>query len=251
MGLTEFGRATGQSQVLEQSRLFLERRGRATLSDVPFGRALLPGRHAHPGRRCVAGHAVRALYLAAAAVDVAVERRCAAAGRGRAAVGSIGGPAYLHRPAVWVPGTRTRGSATTGSSPRTGPTARPAPASHPSWCPGGCTWPPATAVPDLIERTLYNVIADLAAGRRAGVLLRQPAAAAGRRPAPDDDQVNPRAEGGTRAAWFDVSCCPTNVARTLASLNGYLATADDDGLQLCSTPRPGSTPPCRTAGTSP
>jgi uncharacterized protein len=29
-----------------------------------------------------------------------------------------------------------------------------------------------------------------------------------------------------------VSCCPTNVARTLASLGAYLATTDDDGVQV-------------------
>lgn len=33
-------------------------------------------------------------------------------------------------------------------------------------------------------------------------------------------------------AWFEVSCCPTNVARTLASVASYFATADDDGVQL-------------------
>ena len=35
-----------------------------------------------------------------------------------------------------------------------------------------------------------------------------------------------------RAPWFAVSCCPPNVARTLASLAAYVATADDDGVQL-------------------
>jgi DUF1680 family protein len=35
-----------------------------------------------------------------------------------------------------------------------------------------------------------------------------------------------------RAPWFSVSCCPTNLARTLASLAAYVATADDDGIQL-------------------
>ena len=29
-----------------------------------------------------------------------------------------------------------------------------------------------------------------------------------------------------------MSCCPTNVARTFASLAGYLATTDDDGVQI-------------------
>ena len=29
-----------------------------------------------------------------------------------------------------------------------------------------------------------------------------------------------------------MACCPTNVARTLASLAAYLATADDGGIQI-------------------
>jgi len=35
-----------------------------------------------------------------------------------------------------------------------------------------------------------------------------------------------------RAPWFEVSCCPTNVARTVASVAGYFATTDGAGVQL-------------------
>jgi DUF1680 family protein len=35
-----------------------------------------------------------------------------------------------------------------------------------------------------------------------------------------------------RRPWFDVACCPPNIMRTLASLPGFLATTDDDGVQL-------------------
>ena len=35
-----------------------------------------------------------------------------------------------------------------------------------------------------------------------------------------------------REAWFEVSCCPPNVARTLASLSSYVATTDADGVQI-------------------
>jgi len=50
--------------------------------------------------------------------------------------------------------------------------------------------------------------------------------------APDPDAESPRAASSLRAPWFHVSCCPTNVARTLASLAAYVATADDGGIQL-------------------
>lgn len=35
-----------------------------------------------------------------------------------------------------------------------------------------------------------------------------------------------------RPPFFEVSCCPTNLVRTFASLGAYLATQDDDGVQL-------------------
>lgn len=35
-----------------------------------------------------------------------------------------------------------------------------------------------------------------------------------------------------RQDWFDVACCPTNIARTLASLGRYIYAADDDALYI-------------------
>ncbi|MET0715795.1 MAG: glycoside hydrolase family 127 protein, partial [Mycetocola sp.] len=49
---------------------------------------------------------------------------------------------------------------------------------------------------------------------------------------PPEDEPSPRASSSLRAPWFDVSCCPTNVARTLASLGSYVATSTADGVQL-------------------
>ena len=85
---------------------------------------------------------------------------------------------------------------------------------------------------DLIERTLFNVIATSpsptgTAFYYANTLHQRAPGRRGRR-----RRVSPRAPSSLRAPWFDVSCCPPNVARTLASLAGYLATADDAGIQL-------------------
>jgi hypothetical protein len=44
------------------------------------------------------------------------------------------------------------------------------------------------------------------------------------------DEARSPAHG--RRAWFEVACCPPNIMRTLASLDSYLATQDDDGVQL-------------------
>ena len=73
MGLVEMARVTGEQRYLDQASLFVERRGRGTLGEIGFGQAYfqddMPVREATVFR----GHAVRALYLAAGAVDVAVE----------------------------------------------------------------------------------------------------------------------------------------------------------------------------------
>src|SRR5690349_18851137 len=71
--LVELYRATGRERYLAQAKLFVERRGAGSLGLAPFGREYfcdhVPVRRA----RVFEGHAVRALYLAAGAVDVAIE----------------------------------------------------------------------------------------------------------------------------------------------------------------------------------
>ena len=85
---------------------------------------------------------------------------------------------------------------------------------------------------DLVERTLFNVVATAVApdGRAFFYTNTQHRRSAS---APVDVAApSPRAASGLRAPWFAVSCCPTNVARTLASLSAYIATTDAEGLQI-------------------
>jgi DUF1680 family protein len=85
---------------------------------------------------------------------------------------------------------------------------------------------------DAVERTLYNVIATSPAADGHGFYytntLQQRVPG---RPV-DRDTLSPRASSSLRAPWFAVSCCPTNVTRTVASLAAYIASVDPDGLQL-------------------
>ncbi|WP_429653251.1 beta-L-arabinofuranosidase domain-containing protein, partial [Staphylococcus aureus] len=76
---------------------------------------------------------------------------------------------------------------------------------------------------DLIERTSYNVVATSPRSDGRAFFYANPLHLRTAGQPSDDEQVSPRAEGGSRAAWFDVSCCPTNVARTLASWHTYAA----------------------------
>ncbi len=233
VGLAEFGRATGQDRYVEQARLFLERRGHATLADIPFGRAYfqddMPIRDADVWR----GHAVRALYLSAAAVDVAVDR-----------------PDDDLLDAVrrqWDRSVARRTYLTGGMGSRHQDEGfgedweLPPDRAYCETCAGVASvmvsWRLYLATgdlryADLIERTLYNVIATSPRADGQAFFYANPLHQRIAGGPTDENEVNPRAEGGTRAAWFDVSCCPTNVARTMASLNGYLAAADDDGLHL-------------------
>ncbi|MFI7691270.1 glycoside hydrolase family 127 protein [Nonomuraea sp. NPDC049655] len=233
VGLAEFGRALGEERYVEQARLFLDRRGHGRLGDIPLGRAYfqddVPIRKADVWR----GHAVRVLYLSAAAVDVAVEH---------------GDDELLD--AVrrqWDRSVARRTYITGGMGSRHQDEGfgedweLPPDRAYCETCAGVASimvsWRLHLATgdvryTDLIERTLYNVVAASPADDGRAFFYANPLhQRTPGRPA-DDGGVSPRAESGVRAAWFDVSCCPTNVARTLAALDGYLATTDDDGLQI-------------------
>jgi hypothetical protein len=47
-----------------------------------------------------------------------------------------------------------------------------------------------------------------------------------------EDEPSPRSSSSERASWFTVSCCPTNIARTVASLSAYAVTTSERGVQL-------------------
>ncbi|MFF0160715.1 glycoside hydrolase family 127 protein [Streptomyces sp. NPDC005263] len=231
--LVELARATGEQRYLDQAALFVDRRGHRTLADIEFGRAYyqddLPLREATALR----GHAVRALYLACGAVDVAVETGdddllAAVVRQWEAAVARrtylTGGMGSHHRDESFgddfvLPPDRAYSETCAGVA-----------SVMLSWRLLLATGEPRFA--DLAERTLFNVVATSpsADGRSffyANTLHRRHRGAVPAAHAP-----SARAESSLRAPWFAVSCCPTNVARTLAQLPAYLATADENGVQV-------------------
>ncbi|MBU4213153.1 MAG: glycoside hydrolase family 127 protein [Actinobacteria bacterium] len=234
LGLAELGRALSEPRYVEQARLFVDRRGHGVLGPIPLlGPAYfqddVPVREAEVWR----GHAVRALYLAAGAVDVAVD----------------GGDEELLAAVQrqWARTVERRTYLTGGMG------------AHHQDEGFGEDWelPPDRAYcetcasvasimvswrlllatdevryADLIERTLYNMVATSPRADGRAFFYANPLQ---QRVAGGDvlpDAVNPRAEGGLRAPWFEVSCCPTNVARTLASWQAYSATVDGDVVTL-------------------
>ncbi|WP_353612509.1 beta-L-arabinofuranosidase domain-containing protein [Leifsonia sp. Root4] len=233
LGLMEFARLTGEPRYREQARLFIERRGTGTLDDIVFGRSYfqddIPVREATVLR----GHSVRALYLAAAAVDLAVdtddaELLAAIELQWRNTVASrtyiTGGMGSHHQDEAYgedfvLPSDRAYCETCAGIA-----------AVMLSWRLLLATGRPEYG--DLIERCLFNIVATSPSddGRSffyANTLhQRTPGAVT------DANAQSKRASSSMRAPWFDVSCCPNNVARTFASLGAYIATVDSAGLQL-------------------
>ena len=233
LGLVELARVTGEQQYLDQAALFVERRGRGTLGEIGFGQAYFqddtPVREATVFR----GHAVRALYLAAGVVDVAVEtgdddllasiisqweatiarRTYLTGGMGSHHTGEAFGDDFV------LPPDRAYSETCAGIA-----------SVMLAWRLLLATGEPRFA--DLIERTLYNVVATSPAPDGRAFFYANPLHQRVPGKLPDPEVESRRASSSLREPWFLVACCPTNVARTLASLAAYLATADDGGVQI-------------------
>ncbi|QDE36095.1 glycoside hydrolase family 127 protein [Microbacterium foliorum] len=233
VGLAELGRALGEQRYVDQAELFVERHGRGSLGEIEWGQEYFQDDVPVRDAEALRGHAVRANYLASGATDVAIEKSDAElldALRGQ-----------------WDRTVERRTYVTGGQGSHHQDEAfgddweLPPDRAYSETCAGigsiMFSWRLLLATgdvrhADLIERTLFNVIATSPAddGRAffyANTLhQRTPGTPA------DPDATSPRASSSLRAPWFEVSCCPPNVARTFASLGAYVATADDDGVQL-------------------
>jgi len=229
-GLVELYRATGSERYLEQARRFVERRGRPALADIPFGRAYfqddVPVRSAPAFR----GHAVRALYLAAGVVDVAIET-------GDRELLEIVADQWQRTVAHRTYLTGGMGSRHEGESFGDDHELPPDRA-YAETCAGVASvqlaWRLLLATgesryADLIERTLHNVVATAVAPDGRAFFYTNPLQVRVPPSVPDPTEPSPRAAAGLRAPWYDVSCCPPNVARLLASLSAYVATTTSDG----------------------
>ncbi|MFG2127141.1 glycoside hydrolase family 127 protein [Streptomyces sp. NPDC048751] len=231
--LVELARATGEQRYLDQAALFVTRRGHRTLADIEFGRAYFQDDVPVRDATVLRGHAVRALYLAAGAVDVAVETGdedllAAVERQWEATVARrtylTGGMGSHHRDESFgddfvLPPDRAYSETCAGVA-----------SVMLSWRLLLATGDPRYA--DLAERTLFNVVATSPSDDGRAFFYANTLHRRRRGTVPPLDAESPRAESSLRAPWFAVSCCPTNVARTLAALPAYVATADDDGIQL-------------------
>lgn len=225
--LAELYRLTGHRPYLDLARRFLDLRGRGLLGHGRFGPRYYQDHQPVREVREVTGHAVRQLYLLAGMVDVAVEtgdltlldaaeRLWADAFRSRTYV--TGAHGSRHREEAYgdpyeLPPDRAYGETCAAIASF-------------QW-----NWRLLLATgraryADEMERVLYNAVAAAvsADGRHFfysnPLHLRTGHAGSGEEAA------------ARRLPWYSCACCPPNIARLMASLPGYLATADDGGLQI-------------------
>src|SRR5215204_4205470 len=210
--LVELYRETGDREYLDQARFFVDVRGYGLLGGREYHQDHEPFRE----MREMVGHAVRAVYLNAGAADLHTE---------------TGDPTLLEAlECLWHSMTTRRMYVSGGLGSRYEdeafgedyelPNAR----AYAETCAavGSVMWNWRMLIidgdaryADLLEHTLYNAALP-------GLSL-------------DGDShfyQNPLSDSGAhrRSQWFDVACCPPNVARLLASLPGYFYGVSDEGV---------------------
>lgn len=229
MALVELYRTTRERRYLELARYFVDVRGHDLLEPThAYGDAYHSDRIPVRSTLAPEGHAVRAIYLAAGATDVAVEAGDAEllAALERQWEGMVEQKLYV------TGGLGSRWEGESFGDPYELPSDR----AYAETCAAiaGMQWNwrllLATGNPryaDLFERQFYNAVLpgvslDGSAYFYANALQLRAGAVA----------TDTRMAAAGRQPWFGCSCCPTNLMRTLASLHGYLATSTGEGVQL-------------------
>ncbi|WP_433171812.1 glycoside hydrolase family 127 protein [Actinoallomurus sp. CA-150999] len=225
--LVELYRATGHRPYLDTARRFLDLRGRGLLGEGRFGAAYhqdhVPVREADE----VTGHAVRQLYLLAGMVDVAVETHDTALldAAKRLWDSAFHTKTYL----TGAHGSRHRDEAY--GDPYELPPDRAYAETCASIASFHWAWRMLLATgehryADEMERVLHNAIAAAIAADGRSFFYSNPLHLRTGHDGSDEDAPS------ERLSWYTCPCCPPNLARLMASLHGYVATADDDGLRV-------------------
>jgi DUF1680 family protein len=234
--LVELFRETGMSRYLDLAKRMVDLRGHGTLdrhstatdiSDRGFGLQYFQDHEPVRSATAATGHAVRQLYLEAGVVDVAVESGDAEL---LAASERIWDDLFATKTYVTgAHGSRHRdeaiGDAYELPSDRAYAETCAAIASfHWNWRLLLATGRHRYA--DEMERVLYNAIAGSTALDGKHYFYSNPMQLRPGHDGSDEDAPS------HRLSWYGCACCPPNLSRLLASLNGYAATTDASGVQV-------------------
>jgi DUF1680 family protein len=218
MALIELARETGQARYLELARFFIRARGHGLLEGGRFGDAYFQDDVPFDQMENLAGHAVRALYMACGITDLYLE---------------TGEANLLPRlESLWERMTAQRMYITGGVGSRHDGEAIGADYELPNaqaytetcaaigsmmWCHRLLAATGNARYADLFEWTLYNGMLPGWSLDGLGYYY-----------------VNPLEDDGghRRKPWYYCACCPPNVARTLASLPGYVYGTDANSIYV-------------------
>lgn len=233
--LVEFYRLTGNSSALRLAQRQVELRGRPDV-DLPTFGPLGDSRfplsyflHHAPvrNRKLATGHAVRELYLQAGVVDVATE--------------TCDHELLSASEAIWddLYGTKTYVTGAHGSRHRDESIGDayelPSDRAYAETCAAIASfqwnWRLLLATgraryADEMERVFWNAIAGSVS--RSGTEFFYSNSLHLRTDHDSADEDSPR----QRLRWYQCSCCPPNLARLMASIQAYLVTRDQSGLQV-------------------
>lgn len=225
--LVELYRETGEPAYLRAAEQQVERRGHGTLAAGRFGSVYFQDHLPVRAATEALGHSVRQLYLAAGVTDLYLEN---------------GDETLLHAmEQLWDSAFGTKMYLTGGHGSRHrdeaygDPYELPPDRAYAETCASIAAlqwgWRMLLATgqaryAEEMERALLNAIAAATAHTGTAFFYSNPLQL---RTGHDGSSEDSPSE---RLPWYGCACCPPNLARLLASLHGYAATADASGLQL-------------------
>lgn len=218
MALVELYRLTGQRRYLDLATVLVDQRGYGTLQPGRFGLEYFQDDVPLRESRSLRGHAVRALYLAAGATDCYIETENGALLQALTAQWQdmVASKTYL----TGGLGSRHEGEAF--GDPYELPSDRAYCETCASIAAVMWSWRMLLVTGQaryaaFIERVLYNAFAAALGGDGRSYFY-----------------VNPLKSQGAhhRKPWYETACCPPNAMRLLASIEDYVATSTEEGLQV-------------------